>query len=249
MILNKELDDLYSDVKEKGGLAEAIEFSLNEIGSSLVSEKMDFEIPFPIVYVRFEKENRFSQIYVAKERRLFIGDLWQDGICLGDVATDSLTDLARFLHNFLEVREKLFDNQSKFDFVSLYEKAKAFEEDKEIEWQWKSLKEYIPRDFPCLIPFLDIASKNEILNQLYPFTSMNTFHFSRCTGFPFTKDCPAVFPILNIKDELEYYEVRMPKTKQLVGKGNAEEVLQIVLDNLPKNCGRAVKGTAENFKE
>ncbi len=247
MEVKKELEDLYPDLIEMGGLAKAIDSSLHKLGSCLVSKENNFEVNF-VVYARFEREKRFSQIYVAAHERLFMGDIWQDGIQLGNAVTDSLKGIANFLHDFLEMNMNIFEIQKKYELVRLNEKAKAFEDDKEIEWQWESLKNYIPKDFPELVPFFELASKNQIINQLFPYTSLNYFCLSRCTGYPFTNDCPSVVAKLKNGKELDYYEVRS-KGNRKIGKGNAEEVLQIVLDSLPENCERAVRGTAEDFIE
>lgn len=53
--------------------------------------------------------------------------------------------------------------------------------------------------------FIDLASKDDLLNKLFPFTSLYTLCFSKCTGFPFdTNDLPNVTPI-------EYIHFALPK--------------------------------------
>lgn len=233
------IEKFYPDLVEKGSLVSALESALTEIGSTL--EVKDSGISGFPVYARVETGNRFSQIYIGSEQRMFISDFWQDGIALGNAHTDSLIDLAKGLKEWLETTINLTELAEKFEFVKPDEKAKYFEAGREVEWQWKSLQKYIPRDFPTLVPFLNEAIQNPVLYQLFPFTSMNTFHFSRCTGFPFSKDCPVVFPLEN--GEYKVFDSK----REFVGQGNAKEAVSLVIKNLPSNVGAAIRGTAEGL--
>jgi Family of unknown function (DUF6193) len=232
-------EKFYPDLIEKGGLVSALQFALIETNSTLEVKASGIS-GFP-VYARVELNKRFSQIYIGSEQRMFISDFWQDGIALGNAHTDSLTELAKVLKKWLETTINLTELSEEFEFVKPDEKAKYFEAGREVEWQWKSLQNYIPRDFPTLILFLNEANQNTVLNQLFPYTSMNTFHFSRCTGYPFSKDCPIVIPIENTQ-----YKVVNSKGEYL-GEGNEKEAVELVVKNLPANIGKAMRGTAEDL--
>lgn len=236
-------EEFYPDLIEKGGLVSALQSALIEADSTL--KVKDSEISGFPVYARVESNKRFSQIYIGSEQRMFISDFWQDGIALGNAHTDSLIELAKVLKEWLETTINLTELSKKFEFVKPDEKAKYFEAGREVEWQWQSLHNYIQRDFPCLVSFLNEASQNIILNQLFPFTSMNTFHFSRCTGFPFSKDCPIVIPIES-KAENNKYKIVDSKGKY-IGEGNARDAVKLVIEHLPPNIGAAMRGTADDL--
>ncbi len=38
-----------------------------------------------------------------------------------------------------------------------------------------------------------IAAQGTVLRSLFPYTSVNTVHFSRCSDYPFTHDCPWIW--------------------------------------------------------
>lgn len=78
--------------------------------------------------------------------------------------------------------------------------------------------------------------------KLFPYTSLWTLCFSRCTGYPFTKDTPTVTPIA----DKQQYLVRASDGMEL-GAGSASEALKMVLEHLPKDIGPAVRGTSEDL--
>ena len=92
------------------------------------------------------------------------------------------------------------------------------------------------------IPLIKAAMKRPELRQLFPFTSLNTLCFSRTTGYPFTMDCPSVASQGNGK-----YCVYAPSSHEIIGEGTIDEVIEIVIKNLPPNCGAAINGTADDF--
>lgn len=100
-----------------------------------------------------------------------------------------------------------------------------------------------------------------VLNKLFPFTSLYTLCFSRCTGYPYdTDDLPNVTPkqfenfapIKGVKsitvqdrNKLETQFVVTKNKSEYLGEGNAAEALKIVKENLPENIQPARKGTAD----
>ena len=89
---------------------------------------------------------------------------------------------------------------------------------------------------------LEAANRPE-LRRLYPFTSVETLHFSRTTGFPFTRDCPFAVPI-----EGGRFRVMAADRKLVLGEGDAVQAADMLVANLPRNCGPAIHGTAESFE-
>jgi hypothetical protein len=39
----------------------------------------------------------------------------------------------------------------------------------------------------------------------------------------------------------------MPNSQEIIGEGTAGEAVEMVVKNLPPNCGSAVNGTADDF--
>lgn len=234
---------LYSDIIEKGGLIPAVQSALSDIHSPLTVKGLNpHPHGFP-AYARVEANNRFSQIYVAAERPRFSCDYWKEGVLLGSGITDSLIDLARSLNTWIHSQVNTGELTHRFPFVSIEDNAEFFEQGQEVEWKWQECQRYIPQQFPELVPFLNQASQNTILRQLFPFTSLNRFCFSRCTGFPYSYDCPIVSPLRN-----GLYEVLDSKEKR-IGEGSVAEAVEMVISHLPLNCGAAQKGTAKDLDE
>lgn len=103
-------------------------------------------------------------------------------------------------------------------------------------YQFNSDTKYSP------VPLIEAAMKRPELRQLFPFTSLTALCFSRTTGYPFTKDCPSVVSQGNGK-----YVVHASDSREVIGEGTVDEVMEILIKNLPQNCGEAVNGTADDF--
>lgn len=234
MQLSKELNDLYPDLAAAGGLADALQAALREIGSALTVSELDPSINF-IVYARVQSGDRFSQVYIGAEQRMFSFDFWVRGVMLAQAGTPDLGETARAIDTWVGSDCGTADLAGAFDFVDVQANAFAFERGEEVEDRWQSYLKSV--GFPELEAFVAAASRRPQLRQLFPFTSLNTFCFSRCTGYPFTRDTPRVRPL----QEGEY-EVVSP-SGAVLGRGNAEEAAELVVANLP-DCGPAVPGTA-----
>lgn len=254
---------MYPELKKVGGLANAINLEFEKLHSSLkvvVDKNYD---KIPVTYARVENGNKFSQIYLAAEKKLYLPDFWRDGVCLAHGSINSTSDLAQAVQYWLTQNVSTQELSKQFSFVQPNDKAKAFDENKEVEYMWKCLVS--EDDSLGLKEFIDLASKDEYLNKLFPFTSLYTLCFSKCTGFPFdTTDLPNVTPIEYIhfvlqKNTSEYAKIRhvasatnsklyvVTKNKtQYVGEGSAIESLKIIRDNLPNDIKPARKGTADD---
>jgi hypothetical protein len=256
---------MYPELEKIGGLANALNNEFENIKSSLrVSIEKD-KIKMPFTYVRVEHGSKFSQIYIAANEKLYLPDFWRDGVCLANGQTKSIVELAKVIDYWLSqnVSTKLLSE--KFEFVSSSEGANAFDEGNEVQYKWNNML-LVENSFPELMDFINLASKDEILSKLFPFTSLYTLCFSRCTGYPFsTENIPNVTP--------KQHQFTLPKNKdfqnkqetsqllhtdkylyivtnnksEYLGEGNAEEALKLVKENLPNNIGPAIKGTADNI--
>lgn len=254
---------MYPELEKAGGLANAINLEFEKLHSTLKVVVDENYNKFPVTYARVENGNKFSQIYIAAEEKLYLPDFWRDGVCLAHGSIASLSDLAQAVQYWLTQNVSTQKLSEDFSFVQPNSKAEAFDNNNEVEFTWNLL--VAEDDSLKLKDFINLASKNEVLNKLFPFTSLYTLSFSKCTGYPFdTRDLPSVTAVeyahfVMSKDTPDHAKIRnkdatsdskiyvVTKNKtQYVGEGFASEALRIVLDNLPTDIEPARKGTADD---
>ena len=90
------------------------------------------------------------------------------------------------------------------DLAEYYEKGPQ----EYIAHQWTTLLRYIEVDFPALVPVVQEACNLKTIKALFPYTSHDKLCFSRCTGYPYTDDCPNIIPFY---EETGIYQVLSPK--------------------------------------
>lgn len=226
--------NLYPEIDAAGSLGNALNQAFEKMGSTLrvsVGEKMS------VYYARIEHGPKFSQVYVAEAEKCFLPDFWRDGVMLGQGKTDHIDLLAECLNFWLSSNGNTRDLAEKFSFVKPSPKAVAFDEGNEVAYTWNRIL-HDPSD-NALKGFVALAIQDKTLSALFPFTSLNTLCFSRCTGYPYTNDTPTVCPVA-----IDQYLVQ-DHNGAIIGTGTASEALKMVLENLPDNIGPAVKGTSE----
>jgi len=240
MEVAKEINHLYPDLVAQGGLANALRTALREIGSALPVAELDKSMRF-VVYARIEAGTRSSQIYIGAQTRLFSFDFWNRGVYLAHGATPEILAVARSIDKWIASTCTTGELAREFPFVRVSPDADAYERGEEVEMKWRNYLASLGETFPELTAFVTAAAAEPRLRQLFPFTSMNRFCFSRCTGYPFTRDTPHVVPLGR-----NQYEVMSYSGKSL-GRGDAVEAVALAVAALPPNCGPAVPGTAEQI--
>lgn len=231
---------MYPEIKKAGGLVNAINLEFEKIGSDLRVSTDDDLDKFPVVYARVEKDRKFSQIYIAAEKKLYLPDFWKEGVCLAHAQTDDITTLATVVDFWLCNDITTKELGEKFVFVKPSDKASAFDENREIDYTWNLILNDPHR--ADIKEFVALAMKDDALSKLFPFTSLYTLCFSKCTGYPYScEDLPTVSPKGNGLFVVRNFN------NSIIGEGNAVEALHLVKSNLPKNIKPAVKGTAEEL--
>ncbi|MBO9205517.1 hypothetical protein J7I42_34825 [Niastella sp. MAH-29] len=256
---NRFYRKFYPEIKKAGGLPNALNLEFEKINSTCRAAIDDSSGRLPVIYARVQSDNKFSQIYIAAEKKLYLSDFWRDGVCLAQANIGNITDLAKTIDYWLKENVSTQEFSLKYPFVEPNEKAKAFDNHNEVEYAWNCL---LGDGKSPLAEFIQLASNDEILGKLFPFTSLYTLCFSRCTGFPFdSEELPNITPIAYIhwvlpKDTVEYASVKhyadthgkakifvVTKNKnQYLGEGTAREALSIARNNLAANTGPAIKG-------
>jgi hypothetical protein len=185
-------------------------------------------------------KNKFSQVYTTIDNS-YTFDFWRDGVCLAHGQTRSINELVSVIDFWLLNDISTSELALTYLFVSPNEQAAAFDENREVEFAWNR---YLNSEYSGeLKEFLTIAKEDEIVGKLFPFTSLTTLCFSRCTGYPYTSDTPMVIPV---PYEESKYEVRSPDNS-IIGRGNAKAALKMVKENLPFDISPAVKGTVDDL--
>jgi hypothetical protein len=229
----------YPDLAAAGGLSNALQTALAEIGSAL--EVTNLGPGFnSAVYARVGSGTRSSQVFIRAEERLFLFDFWSRGVMLAGGLTPDLADVAKAIDRWVGSSCTTAELAADFAFVEVEPRAASYERGEEVEYRWRDYLANMCHGFPELVAFAQAAARRRELRQLFPFTSLNTFCFSRCTGYPFTRDTPYVWARRDGQ-----YEVLSPDG-QVLGRGDAEAAIRLVVEYLPPDCGPAVPGTADD---
>jgi hypothetical protein len=175
-----------------------------------------------------------------------------------------LPKVAEAINAWIAEESSCGELQQRFPFVSVEATAEFHERGAaaEVERQWQTLYGRIKNDDSKveLVPLLEKAMEVPALRQLFPFTSLVWLCFSRCTGYPFSGDCPSVCSSRWIPDEaarptaeqraalgpIKPYTVA-DSEGHFLGEGDAAEAIELILQHLPPNCGPAIQGTADDL--
>ena len=237
--------ELYPEIVEAGSFREAFRRQLAAISSPLAEYLVHYD-QLPIQHVRLELQPRFSQIYTAAQERLFMPDFWDHGVCVANAKSGDLEGIALAVDRWVtgEVLS-IFDLAKQFPFVEPEARARSHENGTEVDDRWSAYLEggglrSLHEDLPELVR---VASQEPKLRQLFPYTSMRSLCFSRCTGYPFTRDTPWFTPVGDRRFQLHGVskadDGRPPE-------GSAEEVVRRAAESIPDTVGPAWIGTADD---
>lgn len=254
----KPIQTMYPELDKVGGLQNAINIEFEKLNSTLrVSQESELD-KIPLTYARVENGQKFSQVYIGAEEKIYLPDFWKEGVCLAHGQTKNISELAQVLDFWLCNGITTKQLADKFPFVSQSDKAFAFDNNNEVDYTWNYILE--DQERAEIKDFVKLAIKDNVLNKLFPFTSLYTLCFSRCTGYPYdTDDLPNVTPkqfenfapvnngkSVAIEDKVQVQFVVTKNKSEYLGEGNAEEALRIVKANLPDKIQSARKGTADD---
>jgi hypothetical protein len=231
---------LYPDIHLAGGLVRLLQRTFESLDPETRVTGMVEEVAGMPDFARVELQERFSQVYLAGEQRLFLADFWSRGVCLAHCAFMEPEVLARAILSWTRERVMTKELASRYPALAVDPQAQGFEEGREVHERWRSYLDRPPA--PELGAVIRAAAVRPELRMLFPFTSMHFLCFSRCTGYPYTADCPVIAPAGNGR-----YSVMLPNgttSSRLV----AEDAVRFATANLPAGCGPALPGTAHQFK-
>lgn len=237
--------NLYPELEKVGGLANALNIELSRTDPYLKAISGNGNITYPPSYTEVRYLNKVCHIHIAKLEKLYLPSFWRDGVCLAQGSTDNIASLAEVIHYWLSENVQTSKLAEKYRFIQPSANAIAFDENREIEYTWDKLLN--DGSFIHLRSYIELAIKDDIVNKLFPFTSMYSLCLSRCTGYPYDmENLPVVSPLLNSNSASEQlFRVVKPGTG-IIGDGNAHQALKMVKDSLPHNIEPARKGTGED---
>jgi hypothetical protein len=209
----------------------------------------------PVLFIELNKELRAlgSRIVVA-DRMVTVGnrscqvfgryiDFWENGMkWLGVDGVKDIRQMAQLMICWLEKQMNSSAIEDQIPAIQFPESRKKMEagEEQFLDWYWQNLIERRDRRFGRII---ELFANNPRTRRLMSFTRLRDFGFSRIIP---PHEQRTDLPFVRVNDNWEY-EVHVhigildqeSSPRKCLGKGNAEEAYQMVLDYLPGNIGTA----------
>ena len=239
MFKKRKPKSFYADIESAGSLGQALQLEFTKLQSKLSTEKPKSLEIFPDSFTIVQNGNKLSQIYLAKEERLFLPDFWRNGVCLAHGKSDNLTRVAEAIDFWLNNDIKTSQLSHEFPFIEAENKAEAFDNGTEIEYAWNNYLEHPSLKNSGMSQFIKEAIKHEKIKNLFPFISLERFCFSRCTGYPYTRD----LPVIVVLEKKDFYV--LDNDGNVLQKGTIEEAIKTLLEQIPPDIKRAKSVTAE----
>lgn len=229
----------YPDIQASGSLRSSLQDALVSVGSGLAATAS--EQWFPLAYARVELAARFVQVYVAAKERLFLSEFWAHGVAFASGQSPDLPETAAAIHAWVSSDRLLTsDMAQRYSWFVPRPEATSYETGTEVDAAWARLLADTSRSEDTRRA-IEAASREPRLRQLFPYTSMFTLCFSRCTGYPFTRDIPCITPLGRGR-----YSVAEIDGSDIVG-GDIDACVAAVLRHLPPDCGPARRGVASDL--
>lgn len=234
----------YLDLQAKVGLAAPLQAVMTELGAHLTVD--DSAAPGNIYYAIVTSGERSSGVFQCHG---FNVGFWQQGVRYGGGWARELMDVGRAIVAFQVEKASVNEMAARFNWFvpEEYAYSNGQSADAFVDERWRSLEGWLKSDDnplgENLLPLFLEAAKRPELRQLFPFTSLHILCFSRTTGYPFSHDCPIVFC-----PEAGFFTVMSSDQKTVLGEGDAKRAADILVANLPPNCGPAIHGTADPLK-
>jgi hypothetical protein len=173
-------------------------------------------------------------------------DFWENQMkWLGVDCVKDEREMAYLLHYWLELRLDSDEIERRIPGIEFPESRKKIEEGEAsfLNWYWQNLLSRQDKRFGRLI---ELFASNERTRRLMSFTRLRDFMFSN--RIP-PKECGAPLPFVRITDNWEF-EVHVNSfaivddeedtvPRSVLGKGNADQVFELVLNYLPPSVGMA----------
>ncbi len=235
--------DFYPDVASAGSLDKLLRaWMLQRVGASGCTFLRETQAERSPYWAFCRTALREGDIACASQERLFLAAFWERGVELARLQTTSIDVLAAALLAWYvqgsraSVLRQAVPNASILDHAAAYEAgAQAY-----VDYRWSRFLSD-RTSAPGFAELVDAAAERPELRQLLPFASHERLCFSRCTGYPFTMDCPSIAPLTG-----DTYRVQGANQRSL-GNAGLADALGIVISNLPPGVGPARHGRAHDL--
>jgi hypothetical protein len=193
---------------------------------------------------RANSRERTTDAHLAIQEPCFIMRFWERGVTMAKGTTTSLDEAAKAL-GLWQSGADLNDLRLACPFVHYGPLAEAHERGTAVETMWTiyrhSTAAHVDHDL------VEAAYAEPRLRALFPFHSHRSLNFSRCTGFPYTHDVPAITPV-DGKYRVTWRNTCSPHgPADMAETDNPRVAIALVLVHLPSDCGPAVAGTAHDL--
>ncbi|PXX56302.1 hypothetical protein DFR70_12043 [Nocardia tenerifensis] len=185
---------------------------------------------------RVGDDRRHVQTGLGSKERWFIMAFWERGVMMASGKTADLAASAGAI-GLWQTGSRLRELQTTWPFVRFGELAEAYEHGDPVETKWKLYLQTQARHIDH--DLIEAAYAQPRLRMLFPFTSHESLHLSRCTRFPFTHDLPGIFPLSD-----GTYRVISPNRVHIGHTDTPQEAVSLLIDHLPSDCGPAIDATA-----
>jgi Family of unknown function (DUF6193) len=234
---------LYPEISRAGSLQAAMQAALTLAGHELTAV-LTSAPGWRDCATRVGDGHRHVTALAASQERWFQMEFWDRGVMMASGKTADLPAVADAI-GLWQAGSGLRELHSACPFVRYSPLAEAHERGDAVHVQWmlyrRSPASHVEHDL------IEAAYAQPPLRALFPFHSHRTLHFSRCTGFPYTRDAPAITPQPDGKYLVTWW--RPPHGTAILGEAdNPSDAVALVLAGLPADCGPAVAGTADDLR-
>ncbi|MFB8277323.1 DUF6193 family natural product biosynthesis protein [Nocardia colli] len=227
---------LYPEVAVAGSLQAAMQAEFDHTGRSLTASLTNSPGWWDCAAIVGDDRRHVTTVLGSKER-WFIMEFWERGVMMANGTTTDLAVSAAAISHW-QNGSRLRELQATAPFVRFSELTEAYEQGDPVETKWNLYRRtqapHIDHDL------IEAAYAQPRLRMLFPYTSHETLHLSRCTRFPFTHDLPAIIPRSD-----GTYQVISPRPRSPIGQATTPtDAVELLLNHLPDNCQPAADATA-----
>lgn len=227
--------DLYPDVIAAGSLASALQQSATALGVDLGIDVIEQPSLLQAEVASVVANRGPARILLAANKRLFLirGHLHEIVILSG--STPDLRLLVKAAEGW-RAGASLREIERAAPILYISDLAESTERGpaEAVEARWRLEREFLGGSPAGFEELFNAAYAEPKLRQLWPFTSHRSFHFSRSTGYPGFRDVPYIDPIGDGR-----YRVTAPDGTLIGESGHPEDLVAMVVRNLPAGCGPA----------
>lgn len=237
--------EFYPDLAAAGGLAAALEQCAADSGldvGEIRTSHDGWSFLAAGVGSRNPRLDRFN-VNLGSARRIFLVSAWGQGVNLTNGSTSDLADLVVAAAAWYE-GVSLAELRSAAPFLKVSALALAHERGPEhaVAEKWRR---YLEPDQYEDLELIRAAHAEPRLRLLFPFTSHGSLHFSRCTGWPYSRDVSAIYPLGGGRYAVQH----RGEDFSMEPAFTAEEAAASVVARMPAGWGPAVAGTEHDLRD